>query len=45
MIFSVFDFMLHYVFVLYQCVVASHSLIDMACTPEIQATPASVQGV
>jgi len=44
-----FDFILDYVFVLHQCVVAgirpSQSLIDMICTPEIQATPALVQGV
>jgi hypothetical protein len=44
-----FDFILDYIFVLHQCVVAgirpSQSLIDMICTPEIQATPALVQGV
>jgi hypothetical protein len=42
MICFVFDFILHYVFVLHQCVVArirpSQSLIDMTCTPEIKAT-------
>jgi hypothetical protein len=44
----VFDFILHYVFVLHQCVVAriqpSQSLIDMTCTPEMKATPASAKG-
>jgi hypothetical protein len=45
----VFDFILHNVFVLHQCVVArirpSQSLLDMTCMPEIKATPASVHGV
>jgi hypothetical protein len=45
----VFDFILPYVFVLHQCVVAriwpSQSLIDMTFTPEIKATPTSVQGI
>jgi hypothetical protein len=40
MICFVFDFILHYVFVLLQCAVArmrpSQSLIDMTCTPEIK---------
>jgi len=48
MTFFVFDVILHYVLVLHQCLVAkirpSHSLINMTCTPEIKATPASVQG-
>jgi hypothetical protein len=48
MICFVFDFILHYVFVLHQCVVArirpSQSLIDMTCTPEKKSTPTSVQG-
>jgi len=42
----IFDFTLHYIFVLHQCVVArirqSKSLIG-TCTTEIKATPASVQ--
>jgi hypothetical protein len=45
----VFDFILHSVFVLHQCVVArirtSQFLIEMTCTPEIKAAPASVHGV
>jgi hypothetical protein len=45
----VFGFILRYVFVLHKFVMAmiwpSQSLIDMTCTPEIKATPASVQGV
>jgi hypothetical protein len=49
MIYFLFDFILHYVFVLHQCLVArirpSESLIDMTCTPEIKATLASVQGI
>jgi hypothetical protein len=49
MVCFVFDFILQYIFVLHQRIVAkirsSQSLINMTCTPEIKATPTSVQGV
>jgi hypothetical protein len=49
MICFVFDFILRYVFVLHKYAVARIqlplSLIDMTGTPEVKATPASVQGV
>jgi hypothetical protein len=49
MVCFVFDFILHYVCVLHQCVVAkiwpSQSLIDMTWTPDIKTTPALVQSV
>jgi len=49
MICFVFDFTLHYVFVLHQRVVdrirPSNSLIGTTCTQEINVTLASVQGV
>jgi hypothetical protein len=49
MIFFVFDFILHFVFVLHQYVEAiiwpSQPLVDMKYMPEIKATPASVPGV
>jgi hypothetical protein len=46
MICFVFDFILHHVFFLHQWLVAmirpSQCLLDVTCTPEIKATPASV---
>jgi hypothetical protein len=49
MICFVFGFILQFVFVLHQCVVdrirPSQFVINMTLTPEIKATPVSVQGV